>query len=481
MPHIDSATAVTPFMAPTDPLGEIGSDVASKLIAAAADVALIIDSDGVVRDVASHNAELAELGRTRWVGLPWVDSVTIESRAKIEALMGQAGAESPTSRQVNHPVPGGTDIPVLYSAVKVGEGGRIVAVGRDLRPVALLQQRLVEAQQSMEREYSRLRHAETRYRLLFHLASEAVIIVDAATLKVIDANPATADLIGSAAQRTVGRPITDMFDQDGSEAVRALLASVKSTGRGDDVQARLAGADRELRVTASLFRQDRSSHFLVRLAALQEGSGAIVVHRTKSRLLSVVENLPDGFVVAGLDRRVLTVNRAFLDMTQLASEELARGEPLERWLGRSGIDLNLLVASLREHGSVQRFMTVIRGEYGSSEDVEVSAVSVASGDQPCFGFTIRHAGRRRGLDVVRSDEVEQSVSRLTELVGRVSLKELVRETTDVVEKLCIEAALELTGDNRASAAEMLGLSRQSLYAKLRRYGLGDLDGDDDES
>jgi hypothetical protein len=32
----------------------------------------------------------------------------------------------------------------------------------------------------------------------------------------------------------------------------------------------------------------------------------------------------------------------------------------------------------------------------------------------------------------------------------------------------------LSGDNRASAAEMLGLSRQSLYVKLRRYGLGDL-------
>ena len=58
---------------------------------------------------------------------------------------------------------------------------------------------------------------------------------------------------------------------------------------------------------------------------------------------------------------------------------------------------------------------------------------------------------------------------------RHGLKDLVREATDAIERLCIEAALELTGDNRASAAEMLGLSRQSLYVKLRRYGLGDLD------
>ncbi len=56
----------------------------------------------------------------------------------------------------------------------------------------------------------------------------------------------------------------------------------------------------------------------------------------------------------------------------------------------------------------------------------------------------------------------------------------MRETTDLIERLCIEAALELTNDNRAAAAEMLGLSRQGFYAKLRRYGLGDL-GDDDHS
>jgi DNA-binding NtrC family response regulator len=53
------------------------------------------------------------------------------------------------------------------------------------------------------------------------------------------------------------------------------------------------------------------------------------------------------------------------------------------------------------------------------------------------------------------------------------LRELVRETTDVIERMCIEAALKLTGDNRVTAAEMLGLSRQSLYVKLRRYGLAD--------
>jgi DNA-binding NtrC family response regulator len=59
-------------------------------------------------------------------------------------------------------------------------------------------------------------------------------------------------------------------------------------------------------------------------------------------------------------------------------------------------------------------------------------------------------------------------------VGKVPLKDLVQETTDVIERMCIEAALELTGDNRVSAAEILGLSRQSLYVKMRRHNLGNL-------
>ncbi|MGA1578935.1 MAG: helix-turn-helix domain-containing protein, partial [Steroidobacteraceae bacterium] len=43
------------------------------------------------------------------------------------------------------------------------------------------------------------------------------------------------------------------------------------------------------------------------------------------------------------------------------------------------------------------------------------------------------------------------------------------------ERLCIEAALQLNDNNRASTADMLGLSRQSLYVKLHRYGIEDKD------
>lgn len=83
-------------------------------------------------------------------------------------------------------------------------------------------------------------------------------------------------------------------------------------------------------------------------------------------------------------------------------------------------------------------------------------------------------GRRLGTQSRTARDLPRSVDQVTELIGPISLKQLVREATDVIELRCIEAALELTGDNRASAAEMLGLSRQSFYVKMRRHGLGDL-------
>jgi Response regulator containing CheY-like receiver, AAA-type ATPase, and DNA-binding domains len=51
------------------------------------------------------------------------------------------------------------------------------------------------------------------------------------------------------------------------------------------------------------------------------------------------------------------------------------------------------------------------------------------------------------------------------------LKEIVAKSADVIEKVCIEAALKMTNNNRMAASELLGLSRQSLYVKLRKFGL----------
>jgi transcriptional regulator PpsR len=215
---------------------------------------------------------------------------------------------------------------------------------------------------------------------------------------------------------------------------------------------------------------------LVRVSAVDDAHRALEISG-QSMLLKLVESAPDAFVVTDLEGLILTANHAFIDLAQLATEAQVRGQSLEKWLGRTGVDLNVLITNLRQRGAVRLFATVMRGEFGASTEVEISGVAVTEGEQHCLGFTIRDVSRRLASEVRTTGagrEMPRSVGQMTELVGRVPLKDIVRDTTDLIEQLCIEAALELTHDNRASAAEMLGLSRQSLYVKLRRFNIGDL-------
>jgi transcriptional regulator PpsR len=133
--------------------------------------------------------------------------------------------------------------------------------------------------------------------------------------------------------------------------------------------------------------------------------------------------------------------------------------------------MNVMMTNAQEHGRLSIYATTLRSAYGSTVPVEISAVHLAGTDRSGFGFILRDVSRLEASRVRAQTVSPEAVEHVMELVGSAPLKELVRSTTDVVERMCIETALQLTGNNRASAAEMLGLSRQSLYVKLRKFGL----------
>lgn len=466
---------VKTFDARVAAMGDVDGESVAALIRAAADIALMVDESGVIRDIAVGAGELGIEESRAWLGQEWAQTVTVESRPKVREMLAEVMATGESGRrQVNHPTAAGPDLPVSCMAVRLGRSGNIIVVGRDLRALSLLQQRLVEAQQAMERDYWRMRHVETRYRLLFQLSSEAVLVADAATLKIVDANPAAGRLFGVAAKRLIGKALPLELDPEGEKALQDLLASVRSAGRSEEIQVRLLPAGREVVLGASLVRQDGAALFLVRLMPVR-AEAAVPGAGEGSEVMRALLGAPDGFVLCDLEGRVTLANRAFLDLAQLATEEQVRGQSLGRWLGRPGADLSVLVTTLREHGVVRLFSTSVRGEYGSTAEVEVGAVMVPDGEHPCIGLVVRDVGRRLASGPQGARDLTRAVEQLTGLVGRVSLRDLVRDTTDLVERHFIEAALELTGHNRTSAAEVLGVSRQSLYVKLRRYNLGGSD------
>ncbi len=474
MSDATTTAAAMGFSAADARLGGLEAEHFAALLAAACDVTLVLDSRGVILDAAigANGASLAK----SWIGKPWIDTVTVESRLKVESMLREAARGAPPRwRQINHPTPE-TDLPMNYAATRSRPGGPVVVFGRDLRALAALQQRVAESHQEMEREYARIRGAEKRYRLLFQLASEAILILDASTHRVTEANPAALALLGKPVKKVVGGVFVELFDDASRRAAQSFVAALLVAPRVDNVHAALAESREALLLSGALYRQEGAGSILVMLSRVNE-SAAVSVE--KAGALLALERMPDAFVLTDKDRRILMANAAFVDLAQVASEDRLRGEQIERWIGRPGLDVDVLFANLQTHGVLRNFSTVLRGEHGTTEDVDVSAVDVSDGGRRCLGFCIRGAGWRSGRERLGGRELPRTAEQFADLVGRVSLKNLVRETTDLIERLCIEAALDLTKDNRASAAEMLGLSRQALYTKLRRYGLGDLE--DEES
>ena len=480
-------------------LGGLDAKSASRLVQASSDIALVLDDEGTILDVVIQGDDAAARQARSWRGQPWVQTVTPDSRQKVETMLrdAQAAADAETARwrQVNHPSEDGEDLPLLYSAVRLvdedarGRGrSRIVAFGRDLRATVALQRRLIDTQQAMERDYWRFREAETRYRHLLETSSEAVLIVDGSTQKVLEANPASRALCGSTRLKLVGVALSTLFEPAQGERLQDLLAAARSVGKREPVRTRLVDGRTDVAVSASVFRQEDAAFVLVRLTPLPQdlgaskgaarrGTPAARAVGWETTLAAIVQNAPDGLVFCDETGRVLSANRSFLSLAELSAEDQARGQPLDRWLGRTGVELGVLITNLRQRGTVGRFVTAMRGEYGTEIEVEISAAQLAGADT-VLAFAIRDIERRMKPEPDGGRAMTRSVTELTELVGRTPLKDIVSETTDLIEQLCIETALEMSNDNRASAALLLGLSRQSLYVKLRRYGLGSLGGDE---
>lgn len=444
-------------------------ELAETLVAVAADIALVVDDRGVIQQVALGNNESVAAIANGWEGCSWLQTVSSDSRHKVEQMLRDVAATGTTrSRQVNHPSPSGGDLPITYSAIRLGEHGPLLAVGRDLGVVSAIQHKLLETQQAMERDYWQMRQAETRYRLLFQIATDAVLVVDASTMRVLDANRAAGTLFGVEPEQLVGKPAMGGIDAASRPTVEELLTSVRVTGRGAEVRVELAARKTEARLSATPFRSEGATLLLVRLRAVEADWNA--TDRGPGHV-DFLQRTPDAVVFTDNAGVIIGANPAFLELVQLPNEEAVKGRSLGDWIDRPGGDIDVVLALLKKNGVVRLLATSARGEDGQSTEVELSAVLFSEGEHQGIGFIIRGVERRLTTSSAGSVQLATAVEQLTGQLGRVSLPDLVQNTTDLVERHYISAALDMSGNNRTTTAELLGLSRQSLYVKLRRYGI----------
>jgi transcriptional regulator PpsR len=426
--------------------------------------------DGVIRGASLANSISSEMVEG-WVGRPWADTVETRASEKVLGMLADARSNGVSDfRRVRQRFPSGLELPIEYNAVRLGGQAGLIAIGKNLQAVADVQSRLILSQHAREQDAWKLRDIETRNRLLFDSSDDPILLLRADDFCVVEANPAAI----RAGALDAGRDFPGAIVPRDREAFRAMMAQVGDRGRVQAVQLHIGAAATPWLVRASQAVTAPETIYLLRLSPVL---AAPPPRHGAAALEDLIERMPEGFVVVADDEAiVLSGNRAFLDLVQAAAPAAAIGQALGRWLFRPGADATVLMEIIRRHGTARNFATSLQGELGTEVAVEISAVAAEKGG--CCALLVRDVSRRQ-TDVIApslpsaapDDPLLVPLMNLTQQIGATPLLQLLREMDAVIERHCVETALERAGGNRTAAAGLLGLSRQSLYTKLAKYGI----------
>ncbi|WP_299146342.1 transcriptional regulator PpsR [uncultured Tateyamaria sp.] len=451
----------------------------SSIISAASDIALVVSAEGSILSVLLNAQDDSFGNLSHWEGRPMVEFLTDDSIDKFQNAHGAylAGTPPKKSVELNHTDNAQWQYPVRYTFHRFGQENAVLLLGRDLRPIAETQQQLVQAQIALEQGYEARREFDTRYRVVMGNVEDAVVFVSVQTGRVEDANDLAAACLGLKTEALVGATFASLFsDRSGAELTENLLNATLSDDAGP-VQLRASRTRQVLNVIPMVFRTAGQRVLMCRLVG--DDTATAKPDAAASHAAALFRSTSDAMVFMDPRGSVLSVNDAFLDLVGAAHLSDVVGASLADFLVRGQIDMGVLLENAEKSGQVRVYATRLVNDLGARVPIEVSATRLEDPNNPAVALIIRDVSRLeavRKADTGRGDTLPDPGRNVMDLVGSASLKEIVAETTDVVEKMCIETAVNLTRNNRVAAAEMLGLSRQSLYVKLRKFGLLSKDG-----
>ncbi|WP_371156095.1 transcriptional regulator PpsR [Jannaschia sp. 2305UL9-9] len=453
----------------------IAPEYFGDIVATAADLAIVLSEGGTVVSVTRNPLNSALGQMDHWAGRKITEFLAPDSMRKVTRLLSavtNGEADHPESIEVNHIDGAAWDFPIRYTMHLTGRDGRVLMLGRDLRPLAELQQRLVRAQLALEKDYESQRVFETRYRVLIEATTDAVALIDVTSGRIVDLNDAGARRLGGTHSTLVNAAFTQEFEgRRRAEFIEELCAAAQND-TSQPLRALLRRSAETICLHPTLFRNAGERMLLCRLSGegddpfRQGGSDPLL-----GKMSDLFHGAREAIVFTNADHQITQANDAFLSMMDVDSLSILRGRAMADLLARGSVDLRFVT----DGNQIGAYETRLITHFGSHLAIEMTATPVGSdANRMEYAFVLREQGRNaimRDAEDAGASGQTTGMANATALVGSAPLRDIVASMTDVVEKQCIEAAVELTNNNRVAAAEMLGLSRQSLYVKLRKYGL----------
>ena len=450
----------------------IGPDAVTDIISSVSDMALVISTSGHIMQVMSNPNFSACKAVMAWDNSQIHDTLTVESVPKfdmrLKSFIEGDGSKLPT--ELNHQsTEYYSELPMRYTFHSTGQSGSVLMLGTDLSTVADMQQQLIAAQIALENDYEVQREHDVRFRVLLEASSTATVIVSVKTGTIVACNAATEKLFGERRDTLVDSVFARVFDELGEVDILDRLVFAATERSTLPVVGELVHRNRRLALSPILFRGAESQMLLCKIKTL--GKSDTTADQMVARLLEFYQHGVDGMVFVDSTGNIISANDSFPRLADVTHIPSIKGRSLAEFFLRGSIDLNVMLENARRTGCMRLYATKLVSEHGTERPVEISTTKLNSDGKFIYGLVIRDSRRVDNSRTPTKKIRDVDTQSVIELIGGQSLKDIVSKTTDVVEQICIESAVEMTGNNRVAAAEMLGLSRQSLYVKLHKFGL----------
>jgi len=297
-----------------------------------------------------------------------------------------------------------------------------------------------------------IRASELRYRRLFETAQDGILILDADTGQVVDANPFMKELLGYSQEEILGRKLWEIGPFKGMEASKIAFAELQ---RADLI--RYEGLPLETKTGKRVEVEFISNAYLVGRKRLIQCNIRDITERKKLAqqlvlLDTCVSNLSDIVLLTDAATGetgpgIVFVNKAFERLTGYSSAETMGLSP--RFLQGEKTDHSVLAeihAAVEKRQPIRRQLINYRKD-GTEFWLDIDIVPIFDAAGKCTHF----AAIER--DITKTKEIEESLNLFRALMER---------SPDVIEVIDPQTGRYL--DVNETACRRLGYSRQEMLS-----------------
>jgi PAS domain S-box-containing protein len=239
------------------------------------------------------------------------------------------------------------------------------------KEISLLSRTLTDLSEGLDATMGALRDSEARYRTLFEMAQEPILVLNHEG-DLVDCNPAAERLFSATRKDLLARSfmqLTPAFQPDGAHSLEKARSVFEKALRGEPqrfewVQETVEGEpfDAEVVLGAAFVGKELGMLAVVRDISRQKQAHAHLQQEWE-RFAAVLDGSPIATFMIDLERRVVLWNRACEVMTSMAREQVL-GKPLDLTPLFHGRDLPVLSALLLEFSDEE-----ILADYGGRQNL----------------------------------------------------------------------------------------------------------------